>query len=180
MAETNNENKTDKILKGSEKLNELFIKASVFYKLFGNKSNEVNLCINKENQNIKNINEKIEKNEESLNYVDDKDLIIDFFKFDLSRKISKKDIIWENKIYNIWNPEIDSDYDENEYTDDNDYNINKITNDTKNKSINMNINSINSISNKNLVINKSLSNKSMGFIQFHKNKKMLYEKKKNK
>ena len=114
--------------------------------------------------------EKIEKNEESLNYVDDKDLIIDFFKFDLSRKISKKDIIWEKKIYNIWNPEIDSDYDENEYTDDNDYNINKITNDTKNKSINMNINSINSISNKNLVINKSLSNKSMGFIQFRKNK----------
>ena len=52
LAETNNENKTDKILKGSEKLNELFIKASVFYKLFGNKSNEVNLCINKENQNI--------------------------------------------------------------------------------------------------------------------------------
>ena len=39
------------------------------------------------------------KNEESVNYVDDKDLIIDFFKFDLSRKINNKDIKWENKIY---------------------------------------------------------------------------------
>ena len=133
-------------------------------------NNEFNYYSKDNNNNMEYIVEKIEKNEESLNYVDDKDLIIDFFKFDLSRKISKKDIIWEKKIYNIWNPEIDSDYDENEYTDDNDYNINKITNDTKNKSINMNINSINSISNKNLVINKSLSNKSMGFIQFHKNK----------
>ena len=61
MAETNNENKGDKILKGTEKLNELFIKATVFYKLFGNKSNEVNLCINKENPNIKNNNIKDKK-----------------------------------------------------------------------------------------------------------------------
>ena len=61
MAETNNENKADKILKGTEKLNEIFIKATVFYKLFGNKSNEVNLCINKENPNSKNNNEKDKK-----------------------------------------------------------------------------------------------------------------------
>ena len=73
LAETNNENKTDKILKGSEKLNELFIKASVFYKLFGNKSNEVNLCINKENQNIKNINEKDKKEIKAENESDNEE-----------------------------------------------------------------------------------------------------------
>jgi hypothetical protein len=73
MAETNNENKADKILKGTEKLNELFIKATVFYKLFGNKSNEVNLCINKENQNIKNINEKDKKEIKAENESDNEE-----------------------------------------------------------------------------------------------------------
>ena len=131
-------------------------------------NNEFN-CYCKDNNNMLDyIVEKIEKNEESVNYVDDKDLIIDFFKFDLSRKINKKDIKWENKIYNIYNPDISSDFDENDYDDENDYyNINKISNDTKNKSINMNINNIN---NKGIPINKNLSNKSMGFIKYHKNR----------
>ena len=131
-------------------------------------NNEFN-CYSKDNNNMLDyIVEKIEKNEESVNYVDDKDLIIDFFKFDLSRKINKKDIKWENKLYDIWNPDISSDYDENDIDDENDYyNINKISNDTKNKSINMNINNIN---NKGLVMNKNMSNKSMGFIKYHKNK----------
>jgi len=131
-------------------------------------NNEFN-CYCKDNNNMLDyIVEKIEKNEESVNYVDDKDLIIDFFKFDLSRKINKKDIIWENKIYNIWNPDINSDFDENDIDDENDYyNINKISNDTKNKSINMNINNINS---KGIPINKNISNKSMGFIKYNKNK----------
>ena len=131
-------------------------------------NNEFN-CYCKDNNNMLDyIVEKIEKNEESVNYVDDKDLIIDFFKFDLSRKINKKDIIWENKIYNIWNPDINSDFDENDIDDENDYyNINKISNDIKNKSINMNINNINS---KGIPINKNISNKSMGFIKYNKNK----------
>ena len=103
----------------------------------------------------------------NLIVTDDKDLIIDFFKFDLSRKINNKDIKWENKIYDIWNPEIDSDFDENEYIDENDDNINKISNDTKNRSINMNINNIN---NKFLGLNKNISNKSMGYIKYQKNK----------
>ena len=135
-------------------------------------NNEFNCyCKDNNTNNMEYIVEKIEKNEESLNYVDDKDLIIDFFKFDLSRKINKKDITWDNKIYDIWNPEIDSDYDDNEYIEENDYNIiNKITNDTKNKSINMNLNNINSVNSKNIPVNKSLSNKSMGFIKYHKNK----------
>ena len=130
-------------------------------------NNEFN-CYCKDNNNMLDyIVEKIEKNEESVNYVDDKDLIIDFFKFDLSRKINNKDIKWENKIYDIWNPEIDSDFDENEYIDENDDNINKISNDTKNRSINMNINNIN---NKFLGLNKNISNKSMGYIKYQKNK----------
>ena len=55
-------------------------------------NNEFN-CYCKDNNNMLDyIVEKIEKNEESVNYVDDKDLIIDFFKFDLSRKINNKDI----------------------------------------------------------------------------------------
>ena len=68
----------------------------------------------KEN-NLDYIVENIEKKEESLNDVDDKDEIIDFFKFDLVRKISKNDVKWDNKYYNIWNPDIssDSDLDEN-------------------------------------------------------------------
>ena len=132
-------------------------------------NNEFN-CYYKDNNNnmLDYIVEKIEKNEESVNYVDDKDLIIDFFKFDLSRKINKKDIKWENKIYNIWNPDISSDFDENDFDDENDYyNINKINNDTKNKSISMNINNLN---NKCLPVNRNLSNKSMGFIKYQKSK----------
>ena len=73
LAETNNENKADKIIKGSEKLNELFMKATVFYKLFGNKSNEVNLCINKENNNIKNNNEKNKKEIKAENESDNEE-----------------------------------------------------------------------------------------------------------
>ena len=130
-------------------------------------NNEFNLNCKDNNNMLDYIVEKIEKNEESVNYVDDKDLIIDFFKFDLSRKINHKDIKWENKIYDIWNPEIDSDYDENDYIDENDDITNKISNDTKNRSINMNINSIN---NKFLGLNKNVTNKSMGFIKYQKNK----------
>jgi hypothetical protein len=130
-------------------------------------NNEFN-CYCKDNNNMLDyIVEKIEKNEESVNYVDDKDLIIDFFKFDLSRKINNKDIKWDNKIYDIWNPEINSDFDENDDIDENDYNINKISNETKNHSINMNINNIN---NKCLVLNKNIGNKSVGIIKYGKNK----------
>ena len=72
MAETNPENKTDKIIKGTEKLNELFIKATIFYKLLGNKNNEVNLGINKENTNIKN-NDKDKKEIKAENESDNEE-----------------------------------------------------------------------------------------------------------
>ena len=145
-------------------------------------NNEFN-CYYKDNNNnmLDYIVEKIEKNDESVNYVDDKDLIIDFFKFDLSRKINKKDIKWENKIYNIWEPDISSDFDENDYDEDY-YNVNKITNETKNKSINMNI--INLNNNRGIPNKKNFTNNSMGFINYHKNKGknliFTFNKKKNK
>ena len=72
MAETNPENKTDKVIKGTEKLNELFIKATIFYKLLGNKNNEVNLGINKENTNIKN-NDKDKKEIKAENESDNEE-----------------------------------------------------------------------------------------------------------
>ncbi len=59
---------------------------------------------------------KIEKNVESINEIDDdKEEIMDFFKFDLERKIKKEDINWENNYFDIWNPNIEDDDLENEY-----------------------------------------------------------------
>ena len=102
------------------------------------------------NNNLDYIVEKIEKKEESVNYVDE--LIIDIFKFDLSRKISKKDIKFDNKIYDIWNPDISSDFDEEE-------NISQINNITENKSV--------KVTNKSILIEKSINfNKSMGYLKY--------------
>ena len=128
-------------------------------------------CYCKDNNNMLDyIVEKIEKNDESVNYADDKEEILDFFKFDLSRKITKKDIKWENKFYDIWKPDISSDFDEND-NNDNEYTINiKNSNnieDNKNKSIN-----ISNLNNKNIINNKSINiNKSMGFIKYNISKK---------
>ena len=133
-------------------------------------NNEFN-CYCKDNNNMLDyIVEKIEKNDESVNYADDKEEILDFFKFDLSRKITRKDLKWENKYYNIWDPDISSDFDEND-NDENEYKsqikINKINEENKNKSINININNQYIIKkNKNISINKS-----MGYIKYNISKK---------
>ena len=109
----------------------------------------------KENNNILDyIVENIEKKDESMNYVEDKDEIMDFFKFDLSRKISKNDIVWEKKYYNIWNPEISSDFEEDcEQKEKIDFDILM-----KNKNLNLNLNndSKNYENNKNILFNKSM------------------------
>ena len=134
-------------------------------------NNEFN-CYCKDNNNMLDyIVEKIEKNDESVNYADDKDEIIDIFKIDLEPKSTKKDIKWEERYYDIWNPEIDSDFDENDYNE-NDYNVNTINEENKNKSI--------SISN-NLIKNKNI-NKSMGFIRHNisKNNNLIFTFNKNK
>ena len=61
MAETNPEIKTDKIIKGAEKLNEIYLKMLIFYKLFGNKNNFINLTMPKENINDNKVNNKEKK-----------------------------------------------------------------------------------------------------------------------
>ena len=92
---------------------------------------------NKDNNNLlEYIVEKIEKKDESANYAEDKDEIMDFFKFELVRKISKNDIKWENKYYDIYNPEISFDGNEEIIQDNNNYNLkfnnkNKIANNNK-------------------------------------------------
>ena len=136
-------------------------------------------CYCKDNNNMLDyIVEKIEKNDESVNYVDDKEEILDFFKFDLSRKINKKDLKWENKYYDIWNPDINSDFDENEKIYDSELifrNNNYINNETKNKSINMNVNDKYISNNKNVnklvgYIKYNIPKKSNLFFIFNKNK----------
>lgn len=134
-------------------------------------NNEFN-CYCKDNNNMLDyIVEKIEKNDESVNYADDKDEIIDIFKIDLEPKNTKKDIKWEETYYDIWNPEINSDFDENDYNE-NDYNVNIINEENKNKSISIN---------NNLVKNKNI-NKSMGFIRHNisKNNNLIFTFNKNK
>ena len=64
--------------------------------------------------------EKIEKKDDSSNYVEDKDELFDILRYDLKRKISKNDIEWDDKFYDIYNPDISSDYDYSE-TDNNYY-----------------------------------------------------------
>ena len=72
MAETNPEIKTDKIIKATEKLNDLFLKGIIFYKIFGNKNSFDNLSINKENPGMKN-NEKDKKEIKAENVSDNEE-----------------------------------------------------------------------------------------------------------
>ena len=75
-----------------------------------------NECItinNKENNILHIIDENIEKKEDNINCFEDKDELIDIIKFDI-KKISKNDIKWDNECYNIWEPNIESDFEEDE------------------------------------------------------------------
>ena len=65
--------------------------------------------------------ENIENNIESGNELDDKDEIMNFFEFDMERKINRDNIVCENKFYDIWNPVI-SDEEENNSTNINNKN----------------------------------------------------------
>ena len=73
---------------------------------------------NKENNLLHNIDTNTEKKYENINCVEDKDDLMDIIKFDLIKKISKNEIEWDKECYNIWNPEIDSDFEEEEENDD--------------------------------------------------------------
>ena len=130
----------------------------------------------KENNNILDyIVENIEKKDESINYVEDKDEIMDFFKFDLTRKITKNDIIWNNKYYDIWNPEISSDLEEeNEENDKNYFEELKKNKKLKNDSKDYENNNI--IFNKSMGYNKYNIDKQNNIInEFNINKEKKYE-----
>ena len=55
LAETNPEIKTDKIIKGTEKLNDIFIKSAIFYRILGIKRGFTNFSLNKEITDSSNI-----------------------------------------------------------------------------------------------------------------------------
>ena len=83
-------------------------------------NNEIGNCNAKDNNNLLSIVENIENNIESGNELDDKDEIMNFFEFDMERKITRDNIAWGNKYYDIWNPvisdeeeSISNDYDTN-------------------------------------------------------------------
>ena len=66
LAETNPEIKTDKIIKGAEKLNDLFIKSAVFYRILGIKTGVTNISINKENNDSKIYNKVSDKERKEI------------------------------------------------------------------------------------------------------------------
>ena len=114
-----------------------------------NKSIHINSLSLNQNEYITHYNTKVnnnnpeysvEKENENENYIEDKDEIIDFFNIDLARKISKNDIKWENNYYDIYNPEISSDFEEN-YDEDENFGILK-SKDINNKNNYVNKNSI--------------------------------------
>lgn len=79
----------------------------------------------KENNLLVSIVEHIENNNGVTNEIEDKEEIIDIFgfdKFDLERRITKDNILWENNCYNIWNPIISDD----DILEDNNSDINYI------------------------------------------------------
>ena len=79
--------------------------SSINFNSISSNNNENGNYFNKGSNNfLMNIVEKIENNTENGNEIEDKEDIIDFFKFDLGRKIKKEEIIWENNYYDIWNP----------------------------------------------------------------------------
>jgi hypothetical protein len=63
LAETNPEIKTDKIIKGTEKLNDIFIKSAIFYRILGIKRGFTNFSLNKEITDSSNIDSKVSDKE---------------------------------------------------------------------------------------------------------------------
>ena len=110
--DTNLINNTNSIGKNN---NNNYSNTSLNFNSISSNCNENGNYLNKDSNNLlMSIVEKIENNTESVNEIDDKEEIMDFFKFDLSRKIKKEDIVWENEYYNIWNPYFsDDDIDKN-------------------------------------------------------------------
>ena len=117
-------------------------------------NNEIGNCNAKDNNNLLSIVENIENNIESGNELDDKDEIMNFFEFDMERKITRDKIVWENKFYDIWNPVI-SDEEEN---NSNEYGTN-INNKNNSSSFKVDINNNHKFKNNNKVFNQCNNNK---------------------
>ena len=108
--------------------------------------NEYSNHITDNNNILEDSFEKIEKKDESANDIEDIDEIMDCLKYDLKRKISKNYIKWEKKYYDIYNPEISSDYDcEDNYQSEQNYELIK----------NKNLKSSNFINNSYFILNNS-------------------------
>ena len=127
--------------------------SSINFNSISSNNNENGNYYNKDSNNfLMSIVEKIENNAESGNEIEDKEEIIDFFKFDLSRKIKKEDIIWENDYYDIWNPNFS--YDD----------INKISNSISlkekkyNKNLKLKVNLKSNFNDKYNILNNSFFN----------------------
>ena len=87
------------------KNNNNFSNISINFNSISSNNNETG-NLGKDNNNLLSIVEKIENNIESGNEIDDKE-VMDIFKYDnTERKIKKEDIIWDDKNYDIWNPNI--------------------------------------------------------------------------
>ena len=97
-------------------------------------NNETGNCIVKDNNLLVSIVENIENNIDGINEIEDKEEIMDFFDFDLERKIKKENIIWKDNYYDIWNPIISDEEDINDdsYININNNNISSLQNGIKN------------------------------------------------
>ena len=127
-----------------------------------NNKNEIGLVGKGNNLHyMENIMEKINRNNEDENSIEeeDKEEILDFFgENDLKRKITKKDIDWENNYYDVYNPIIEDNIHENIY-DKNEYeSIKKKKNSNKTKYAFQTIENIKSINYTNTLSNNFIYN----------------------
>ena len=63
----------------------------------------------KNNKNVKEVNKKLDDAIENMKNIEDsyeEENFFNFMRFDLKRKIEKKNIEWEYKWYSIWDPEL--------------------------------------------------------------------------
>ena len=139
--------------------------------------NNINICFNQNNM-MQSIMEKIENNEESDGETEEKFLDILEERNNSTHKIDKNNISFEEKYYDIWNPDITVIKEE----EDNNNNINyNIFSSRNRKHIKRIINFINKKKNKNIfnINNIKNNNKDENIINYNKenkiNKKIIYK-----
>jgi hypothetical protein len=68
--------------------------------------NSTNSNSNDNNNNVKDMTNKLGNKVENIEDSYEEENFFNFMRFDLKRKITKKDIEWEYKCYSIWDPEL--------------------------------------------------------------------------